>query len=165
MKNLFSILLILFFQAVHAHSSEPFVHELSRQIDVIDYPDIKGYGTFPFKVFQPSGDWKCISKDGRLILSAVKKTTIEKQWDNDQLFQKMSFSYTNTHKSHIMLTIYVRGAKGRINIIREKLTGSGIWEKKFKTPHFIPNTKFNTPDAADDHYTADKITLRLHLAP
>ena len=165
MKNLFSILLILFFQAVHAHSSEPFVHELSRQIDVIDYPDIPGYGTLPFKVFQSSGDWECTQKDGRLILSAVKKTTIEKQWDNDQLIQKMSFSYTNTPKSHIMLTVYVRGAKGRVNIIREKLTGSGVWKKEFKTPHIIKHTKFNTSDAVDDHYTADKITLRLHLAP
>ena len=165
MKKSFLLFWLISLSCAYAADSKLYTPELCRQIDVIDYPEIPGYGTLPFKVFQPQSDWKCEQKNGRLILHAKRQTTIEKQWDNDLLHQKMSFSYTNSAKSHIMLTVYVKGAKGKVNIIRKKLTGNGTWSEEFKTPHLIKNTKFDNSDKIEEHYTADKITLRIHLTP
>ncbi|MBQ9501716.1 MAG: DUF4838 domain-containing protein [Lentisphaeria bacterium] len=139
----------------------PYVQELCRQIDVVDYPEIPGYGTLPFKVFQPAGDWKCEKKEGVLQLEALKKTTVEKEWDNDALRQKLSFRY----EGNITLTVYVTGAHRKVNVVREKLSGGGAYEKVFTSPHLIENTRFDTVDQVNEHVTADKIRLRMHLEP
>ena len=165
MKKIFLLSVVFSLLCIYAADSKPYVNELGRQIDVIDYPEVKGYGILPFKVFQPKGNWRCDLKDGRVIFTAMDKVVIEKQWDNDLLNQKLSLSYINTPHSYIMATVYVKGARGNVNIIREKLTGKGEWSRKFKTPHVIKNTKFTNSDAVDEQYTADKITLRLYLTP
>ena len=164
MKKELLVFLFLFSSLiVCANDSQLYVNELAKQIDVVDYPETAEFGTIPFKVFQPQKDWKCDLKNGKLVLTALRNVTIEKQWDNDQMRQKMSFSYSNTVKSYIMLTVYVKGAKGRKSIVRQKLTGSGTWKYEFETPHLLKNKKSDSPDYIEEYYTADKITLRLHL--
>ena len=51
----------------------PYTDEVSKVADVMDYPDIPGYGVLPFKVFQSEKDWKCTVWDGKLFIRAIGK--------------------------------------------------------------------------------------------
>lgn len=143
----------------------PYTDEVSKVADVMDYPDIPGYGVLPFKVFQSEKDWKCTVRDGKLFIRAIRKTTLEKELDNDLLRQKLSFSYSNTSRSSIMLTVYVTGAKKKVDLVREKLTGNGVWSRIVISPHILKNTVFENSDQINEQVTADKIRVRLHLNP